>query len=142
MTVQNSSSKYKALLTYCSESTLDSWSFQDQRLVVNLTTYDDDELNIIIDTDVVRSSPLSSNKNLNMCRLVISDMHEILETKNGYYIPPGNFNDLMKHSSKCYSMYYGRKNTARYNIAFIGSMNFLNCPIFSLEGSITWVVKS
>ncbi|EKM5762303.1 hypothetical protein ACOZWC_004269 [Cronobacter turicensis] len=141
MTLQNSSNNHEELLTLCSESTLNSWSFKDQQLVVNLTTYDDDELTLIIETDIVRSSPLSSNKILNICRLVINDMHEILDVKNGYYVPPESFSDLMKHSSKYYSMYYGKKNTTRYNVAFMGNVNFLNCPIVSLEESVTWELK-
>ncbi|MTD29434.1 hypothetical protein [Erwinia sorbitola] len=138
MTLQNFSSENGLFLALCSEATLNHWVFEGQKLSVNLTTYDDDELIIFIETDTVHSFPLYPNKNLNICRVVIQDMHEILDSKNGYYIPPKSFNDLMKLSGKSYSLYYGRKNVMRYNVAFIGSESFLSCPIASLDSNIKW----
>lgn len=48
MTLKNFSSDNKLLLSLCAEATLNHWSFEGQELSVNLTTYDDDELIIII----------------------------------------------------------------------------------------------
>lgn len=106
------------LLSLCSEATLNNWSFCDQKLKISLTTYDKENALIIhIKTDTVYSSPLYANKNLNICRCEIQDMHEILEVQNGYYIPPKNFCDLMRFSKKHYSVYYGRKNM--FNIIYL-----------------------
>ncbi|EAB4969421.1 hypothetical protein D7U99_24755, partial [Salmonella enterica] len=66
MTLKNFSSDNKLLLSLCAEATLNHWSFEGQELSVNLTTYDDDELIIIIETDTVHSSPLFPNKLLNI----------------------------------------------------------------------------
>lgn len=141
MTLKNFSSDNKLLLSLCAEATLNHWSFEGQELSVNLTTYDDDELIIIIETDTVHSSPLFPNKLLNICRIVIQDMHEVLDSQNGYYIPPKDFSNLMKFSGRNYSLYYGRKNIMRYNLAFIGSKNFLSCPLTSLDSSIKWEIR-
>ncbi|MED0193092.1 hypothetical protein RCV52_14130, partial [Escherichia marmotae] len=83
MTLKNFSSDNKLLLSLCAEATLNHWSFEGQELSVNLTTYDDDELIIIIETDTVHSSPLFTNNHLNICRIVIQDMHEVLDSQNG-----------------------------------------------------------
>ncbi|WP_241640819.1 hypothetical protein [Rosenbergiella epipactidis] len=138
MNFQNFSTNNNMLLSLCSEATLEYWSFERQELNVKIKTYDDDELVIVINTDVVHSSPLFTNGNLNIFRIVVQDMHEVLQCQNGYYIPPEKFSDLMKLSAKNYSSYYGRKNTWRYNLAFVGSENFINCPILSLDDSIKW----
>lgn len=141
MILKTFSSDNNLLLSLCSEATLNHWSFEGQKLRVALTTYDDDELNIYINTDIVRSSPLFLNKNLNICRMVIQDMHEILDLENGYYIPPNNFSNLMKFAGMHYSLYYGRKSTVRYNLAFLGNENFLSCLIISLDNDITWEIE-
>lgn len=138
MNLKEFSSDHKLLLSLCSEATLNHWSYEEQVLSINLTTYDDDELIIIIETDTVHSSPLFPNKHLNICRIVIQDMHALLDSQNGYYIPPENFSDLMKFSKSNYSFYYGKKVFFRYNLAFIGSENFLSCPLPSLDTSVKW----
>ena len=141
MPLKNFSSDNNLLLSLCSEATLNHWSFEEQRLSVNLTTYDDDELNIHIVTDTVHSLPLFSNKSLNICRLSMQDMHEILSSQNGYYIPPNDFSSLMKFAGKHYSLYYGRKDRVKYNVSFLGNENFLSCPVISLDNDITWEIN-
>jgi hypothetical protein len=138
MIFQNFSSEVNQLLYLSSESTLNDFVFKEQRLTVNLSTYQDDDLTIYIETDTIKSSPLFLKKELNICRLVICDMHEILKDHNGYYIPPENFSDLMKFSGKNYSLFYGMKKVTRYCISFIGSKIFITCPIKELS-DITWV---
>lgn len=139
MISRNYSNATSSLLSLCSESTLNSWSFQQQNLIVNLATYNDEKLIITIKTDTVQSANLSTNTILNTCMLKITDMHEMLETSNGYYIPPKRFCDLMKQCESSYSLFYGRNKTFRYHLAFIGSITFLSCPVSSLEHCINWV---
>lgn len=129
-----------SLLTIASESVLQKWSFSEQRLTVNLLTSDDEELTVYVETDAIQSSPAYLNKDLNVCHLSIQDMHKILSVHNGYYVPPEKFHELMKFSSKLYSMFYGRKCDYKYSVSFCGYENYITCPIKTLE-DITWVVE-
>lgn len=140
MTLKKFSNNSELFLSLCSEATLNFWTFQEQLLNVNLTTYDDDEMNVFIETDTVKTASLFTNNNLNICRFVMDDISEILNTKNGYFMPPENFNDLMRFASKNYSLFYGRKSILRYNVSFVGSVNFISCPISCLN-DITWELK-
>lgn len=139
MISRNYSNAIISLLSLCSKSTLNSWTFQQQNLILNLANYNDEKLIITIKTDTVQSANLSTNTILNTCMLKITDMHEMLETSNGYYIQPKRFCDLMKQYESSYSLFYGRNKTFRYHLAFIGSITFLSCPVSSLEHCINWV---
>lgn len=141
MIFKNKENNKELLLHHCAEATLNYWSFKDQLLSVNLTTYDDDELIINIKTDTVYSTISSNNKNINVCRLEIQDIHELLSTHNGYYIPPDNFSDLMRFSRMNISPFYGKKYDIQYNLSFKNSENLLSCPIESLEYSVLWWIQ-
>ncbi|QTF09874.1 hypothetical protein HC231_19555 [Brenneria izadpanahii] len=129
-----------SLLNIASESVLQKWFFSEQRLTVNLLTSDDEELTVYVETDAIQSSTVYLNKDLNICYLSIQDMQKILPAHNGYYIPPEKFHELMKFSSKFYSMFYGRKCDYKYSVSFCGYENYITCPIKTLE-DITWMVK-
>ncbi|MCG8707910.1 hypothetical protein JHU04_001108 [Brenneria sp. 4F2] len=128
------------LLSIASEATLQGWSFSKQRLEVDLLTVDDNELVISIYTDAIQSSPLYLNENLNICSMSVHHVCEILSIKNGYYIPPEGFHEIMKLSSKNLSMFYGRKDDYKYAVSFSGYDNYITCPIKKLA-DITWLVR-
>ncbi|KHN49269.1 hypothetical protein [Pectobacterium fontis] len=140
MTFQTLSNENDELFKIASEAFLKGWTFSEQRLTVNLITSDDDELTVYIETDVVQSSPIYLNEDLNICRLSIQDMHEVLAVQYGYYVPPSDFCDLMKWSSECYSFFYGKKNDFKYLASFVGYEKYVSCPVKCLE-NISWVVK-
>ncbi|AYH07703.1 hypothetical protein [Pectobacterium parmentieri] len=140
MTSQTLSNENNELLKIASESFLKGWTFSEQRLTVDLITSDDDELTVYIETDLIQSSPIYLNEDLNICRLSIQDMHKILAIQHGYYVPPSKFSDLMKYSSECYSFFYGKKSDFKYLASFVGYEKYIACPIKFLE-DVSWSIK-
>lgn len=109
-----------------SEARLCSWLFKEQNLEIHLLSDNDEDIRIYTKVDILFSGKTRKEVHLNNCRIEIIETKNIFDSKNGYYVPPNNFNDLMKY--KDFSFFYARSEEFKYCISFVGYSRLLAFP--------------
>lgn len=114
-----------------SEVTLSYWSYSNHHLNAKIISSNDEIISLHAITDIVLSDSLLVEDILNVCNLEVTNLHQCLPQKNGYYVPPDGFDNLMKY--RCMSSLYGRKICYKYFISFKGYHRLLSFPLKQLS---------
>lgn len=131
MNLQQFSTENILLMEALSEARLCSWSFKEQNLEIHLLSDNDEDIYLYTEVDVLFTGKIKKEVHLNTCRIEIIEARTIFDLKNGYYIPPNNFNGLMKY--KDFSFFYARSEEFKYCISFIGYGRLLAFPVKELS---------
>ncbi|WP_221794707.1 hypothetical protein [Oceanobacter mangrovi] len=103
---------------------------------VKLSLYDGDEVVVQIMTSDMKIFDVESSSNplIRYCHLELVYISEILSSKNGYYVPPESFGELMKETKLGLNLAYG-KSLNEFKIMFFvkGHEVLLACVVKSID---------
>lgn len=122
------------ILENSSDSVVESYFYSGNFLTINLTLGDLDKtikLKIKTDSLSINNFYLEKKEELfRTCRLELRMISEILNIKNNFYMPPNEFENIMKESKQKYNLAYGKKSSEiKYILYLIGYDILLACLI-------------
>lgn len=124
------------LISKSGDSELVKYTYSNGRLSIEIELDELDKLGVLgIFTNTISSDcTLKESLSSRTCYMVLVEVNNVLNVKNGYYVPPAQFSTLMKHEREGINLAYGKKNNqVKYVFQIRNSEVLLACLVKNKE---------
>ena len=127
----------ESLINNSGDSTLEKCEFSGGVLSIHLKLFSSPQTVLItIETDVFSCNNSYLRKReewFRTCRIEMTNVSEVLDVENGFYIPGKTFAEVMKESRSNYNLFYGKRaEKVLYIFSLIGYDVLLSCSVANL----------
>lgn len=119
------------------DSILENYSFSDSNLIVELKCETDENLILSVNTDVICVNSFYLQKEeefYRTCHIEMKQLSNVLKVKDGFFVPPADFTELLIETRANYNLAYGKKkNQYEYIFTLVGYGNLISCLIKNID---------